>query len=77
MPKIRIRASQTVRYDQEIEIGEAHFKELMRTSGREMECESMSPLGDLLDFHDCDGGRFDDIEIEEISGPKRFWNPED
>ncbi len=77
MPKIRIRATQQVSYDQNIELNEADFQDLIRTSGRNMESDAMSPLGDLLDLRDCDGGYFDDIEIEEVDGQKRFWNPDE
>lgn len=73
--QIRIQCRQIVSYDQTIEITEDEWADLKEITEQEMDSSSYSPLGDMLDFRDCDGEDFRDVEIFEVSGQQRVWTP--
>lgn len=73
--EIRIQCRQTVSYDQTIEITEEEWAELQEMTERDIESSSMSVLGDMLDLRDCDGEDFRDVEMFEVDGAQRIWEP--
>lgn len=73
--QIRIQCREVVHFDQTIEITEEEWADLQGVTEREMESTGYSPLGDMLDLRDCDGGEFRDVEIFEVSGQQRVWEP--
>lgn len=74
--EIRITCRQTVTYDQILEITEEDWEDLKEVTERDIESSSMSPLGDLLDLTDvCDGEAFRDVEMFEVGGAQRVWEP--
>lgn len=74
--EIRITCRQTVTYDQTIEITEEEWEDMKEVTERDIESSSVSPLGDLLDLMDvCDGEEFRDVEITEVGGAQRIWEP--
>lgn len=74
--EIRITCRQTVTYDQTLEITEEEWEDLKEVTERDIESSSVSPLGDLLDLTDvCDGQEFSYVEIFEVGGAQRVWEP--
>lgn len=62
--KVRIKAELKMQYDQTVEVTKEEWEKLKQTPERDMECNAMSPLGDLLDLRDVCG--WDDWEEPEL-----------
>ena len=81
--KIRIRASQEIRYDQTVEIPLSEWGEIRQTPERVMEDEHMSPIISLIDFNNVLESRgFSDVEIDVVDDddkfvkPYQYWDPQ-
>ncbi len=73
--QIRIQCREVVHFDQTIDITEEEWADLQGVTEGEMESTGYSPLGDMLDLHDCAGEEFRDVTIFEVDGAQRVWEP--
>ena len=68
MKTIKIRAQQTVYYDQTVEVDDETYNKINNCTEKELRDEWNSPIADLLDFRDIyDHDGFDDVDWDDVN----------
>ena len=76
--RVRIRTTQTIRFDQTVEMTVEEWAELKKTPERTMDDELMSPLNELLDFTNVDtDGDYDMPELDVVGEDNKPVTPAD